>query len=69
MDSLLGHKKLDTAKGTEHARPQEREGLASPSGEQRRDWGWGPGAGAGLEKRSRRKAGSHLMDLRSGMEI
>ena len=33
MDSLLGHKKLDTAKGTEHARPQEREGLASPSGQ------------------------------------
>lgn len=54
MDSLLGHKKLDTAKGTEHARPQEREGLASPSGEQRRDWaGLGPGSGGGVRVRGR----------------
>jgi len=34
-----------------------------------REWGRGQSSGAGLEKRSRRKAGSHLVGLRSGMEI
>ena len=54
MDSLSGHKKLDMAKGTEHARMQGREGLASPSGEQRRDWaGLGPGSGGGVRVRGR----------------
>ena len=58
MDSLSGHKRLDMAKGTEHARThartQGREGLASPSGEQRRDWaGLGPGSGGGVRVRGR----------------
>ena len=49
MDSPSGHKRLDTAEGTGHACTQEREGLAPPSGEQRRDWaGLGPGSGGGV---------------------
>ena len=82
MDSLSGHKRLDMAKGTEHARTHAR----THAGERRvsitiwraekglgragtREWGRGQSSGAGLEKRSRRKAGSHLVGLRSGMEI